>query len=41
MLDDVVPDFFGHVGPLVADIPVVEHPAQVFAGAIDKRLFFL
>jgi hypothetical protein len=41
VLDDVIPDFPGHIGVLVADLPVVQHPAQLFARAIQESLLFV
>ena len=41
VLDDVVPHVFRHVGELVADLPVVEHPAQFFAWTVEEGLLFL
>jgi hypothetical protein len=39
--DDVIPDFPGHIGVLVADFPVVQHPAQLFARAVEESLLFV
>ena len=38
---DIGPDLRCHVAALMRDVPVVEHAAELFAGAIEKRLLFL
>ena len=35
-----VPHVRRHVAALVRDIPVIEHPAELFAGAVEEGLFF-
>ena len=41
LLDNEVPDILRHVSKLVADLPVVEHPAELLAGPIEKSRFFV
>ena len=36
---DEVEDFGRQVGAAVRDVPVVDHPAELFAGPVDERLF--
>ena len=37
---DELPGVLRHISELVADLPLVEHRAQFFAGAVEKRLLF-
>ena len=41
LFDNEIPDISRHIGKLVADLPVVEHLAELLAGPIEKSLFFI
>jgi hypothetical protein len=37
---DVVPQVRRQIGAAVRDVPIVDHPAQLFARTVDERLLF-
>ena len=41
MFNYKIPDGFWQVDKRVANFPFVEHPAKLFAGPVEKRLFLV